>query len=118
MRSWRASLPPPAPSAERIAISRRRVAERASWTLATLAVAVASRSATATRKMMIGSRTSRVIASRTGTAVTSTGPRLPKTAMAVSPGSGAPRPRAVPSAAACAGVTPGLSRAMALNSEM
>jgi hypothetical protein len=50
-----------------------------------------------------------------GTTVTSTGPVLPKTAMATGPASGPARPRAVPSAAACSGVTPSRRRPIAWN---
>jgi hypothetical protein len=48
----------------------------------------------------------------------SAGPFVPKSASAASPTSGAVRATAVASAAACAGVTPGRSRAITLNAEV
>ena len=50
-----------------------------------------------------------------GTADTVTGPSVPNTAMPTRPRSGAVRPRAVPSAAACSGVAPGRRRPMPAN---
>ena len=76
--------------------------------------AEASNSPTATRNTSSAGRTSLVIDSSSGSADTTTGPRLPNIAIAVRPGSGALRPRAVPSSAACRGVTPGFNRAMPL----
>ena len=85
---------------------------------ATFAVAVTSSSATAASRIRIAGLTSAVNASSIGTAVTSAGPWLPKTAIAVTPCSGAARARAVPSAAACCGVAPGRRRPMAWNIEI
>ncbi len=113
--SWRVTRALPAPSAARIAISRLLVVVRASCRLATFAVAVASSKPTATSSTTSGRRTSAVNASANGCAVTSIGPLLPKIAVVVMPVSAAKRPRAVPSAAACAAVTPGRSVAIALN---
>ena len=64
---------------------------------------------------MSGRRTCTVSASRRGAAEISIGPLLPKIAVVVNPVSSAKRPRAVPSAAACAAVAPGRSFATASN---
>src|SRR6266852_1267391 len=71
----------PAPMAARTAISRRRVVARASWRLATLAVAVISKRATAASSTRMAGRTSAVIACSSGTADTSTGPTAPNSAL-------------------------------------
>ena len=68
--SWRIARPPSAPSAARIAISRRRVVARASCRLATFAVAASSSSPTAASSTMSGRRTSAVTAACMGEAVT------------------------------------------------
>ena len=115
--SWRSTRTLPAPSAARIDISRRRATARASWRLATFAVAVTSSRPTAISSTISGRRTSAPSASRIGRAVISMGPSLPKIARVVIPVSAANRPRAVPSAAACAGLTPGPSTATALKSD-
>ncbi len=115
--SWRARRPVPAPSAERIAISRRRLAARASCRLATLAVAVASSRPTAARKITSAGRTSAVSASSSGAAAMSTTPLDPNTAVPARPRSSPRRARAVPSAAAWRGVAPGRSLATALKIE-
>ena len=90
----------PAPMAARTAISRRRVVARASCKLATLAVAVISRRATAASRTRTAGRTSAVIASSSGTAETLIGPTAPNSALATTPISGALRARKVASAAA------------------
>ena len=103
----------PAPMAARTAISRRRTVARASWRLATLAVAVISRRATAASSTRIAGLTSAVIACSSGTADTSIGPAAPNSALAATPMSGALRARDVASAAACSGVAPARKRAIA-----
>ena len=90
----------PAPIAARIAISRRRVAARASCRLATFAVAVTRSSATAASSTTSAGLTSAVIMAMAGDARTSAGPLPPNIATAARPGSGALRTRAVPSAEA------------------
>ena len=80
-----------------------------------MVVAVTSSRPTAMSRTTRGLRTSAVRASRSGVAEISIGPRPPKIAIVVMPVSGALRPRAVPSDAACAAVAPGLSLAMASN---
>ncbi len=72
----------PAPMAARTAISRRRTVARASWRLATLAVAVISRRATAASSTRIAGLTSAVIACSSGTTDTSIGPAAPNSALA------------------------------------
>ena len=80
-----------------------------------LAVEVRNSKATAARRIRSAGRTSAVITSRAGIAVMPAGPLLPNNAIAVCFRSGALRARAVPSAPACSGVTPGRRRAMAEN---
>ncbi len=96
--------------AERIAISRRRVVDRASCRLATFAVAVIRSNPTAARKTRRAGRISAVIASRAREAETSGGVFVPNTAIAVIPRSGPLLPRDVASAAACVGLTPARNR--------
>ena len=107
--------PPAAPSAARIAISRRRVVARASCRLATFAVAASSSSPTAASSTISGRRTSAVTAACMGVAVTPTAPLFPKMAVVVIAVSGTSRPRDVPSAAAWDGVESGRTAAIALN---
>ena len=95
----------------------RLLVARASCRLATFAVAVASSNPTAANSTISGNRTSAVRAAVTGSAAISIGPVLPNTAWVVMPVSAASRPRAVPSAAACAALVPGRSVAIALNTD-
>ena len=110
---WRARRAALAPSAERRAISRRRLATRANCTTTTLAIAVVKSRRTAASITRMAGRTSATATSRAGMAMIVGGSPLPKSASADAPGSRATRARAVPSAVTCAAVTPGRIRAMA-----
>ncbi len=109
-RTIRARLPP---TAARMASSRCRVTPRESRRFVTLAHAIRSTSATATARTDNAGRAGAVMSSTSARACTTTGPPLPKK-NSVSRCLGAARAAAVPSASACASVTPGFSRASAV----
>ena len=78
---------------------------------ATFEIAVMNRSADAINRMRSAGRTSPAAASLASCTVIWIGSRAPNSDIATGPASGAAIARAVPSAAACAAVTPGLRRA-------
>src|SRR5262245_11951840 len=80
-----------------------------------LAIAAMKRSDTATNSATIAGRTSRVSASSARSATISAGPVVPNIIISEFGFTETVRARAVASAAACSGVTPGRSVAIALN---
>ncbi len=111
INNCRASRPVPAPSAARMVSSRCRAVARASCMLATLAMAVANSRTDAISRITMAGRTSAAAASLASRTMIWMGSRAPNSDIATRPASGAAIARAVPSAAAWVGVTPGLSRA-------
>ena len=110
-RTSRARVPP---IAARIASSRCRATLRDRSRLATLAHAISRTSAAAAATIDSAGRAVTVMSSPSGRACTAGAPPVPKK-NSVELCRGAARAAAVPSASACATVTPGLSRPSAVN---
>jgi hypothetical protein len=136
VRSWRTRRPRPAPSARRIAISRRRAVARVRRRFAALAQAMSSTSATAPSSTQRRVRTSPMAESRSGIALKSIWSMAATRVRVPPPGAGAgPPPNATRrrgpvslrvssairfdstsrSLCACRSVTPGASRATAFS---